>query len=600
MKKKSKLITALIAVSLLFSGPMGCNCSKQIVNNSNEPVISESVSTGDISTSAFTSSEEERYVTRLRVINPPSSQFIEGRTYDLDDMVVVYVNGEIDETYPYTATVAEKSKDLAVLNGHELRIIGSGGDVDVLIEAGSKTARISGTAISALQYRYSQAIAEVSNRYSIYQAGYDDNDNFVMERWMLHNDGYCVIDGYDMSDDNHAGDNFVGGGLIKLRNGDTYWYNYSTNPDEIELFDRAEGDFYQYYIDMDYNLPEHVFHTTEWEDVFGEEFEALTVSRTDGTYDFDDPYSVFNTNLLDGLTFSDRKTYVPHTIYVYPKIDDTGHEFWVMDMELALETNPTVKVDNKYATFVFDFDEDNSCVPFIENYILEGELPETVPFTEIPAAFDALNAAKNYTLQTEVYICKPGEKDNETTAYDTETSFLTSDMCALTKITEDRYYSTFKGELYAAYYEKDGTIYQVTGDTSAAAGEGTLFETTLTTAGANSNAACFSEDSFRVMSRTPGAEATVFTANGADVKDFLHTLEHQDALGYRLIGQFDALSNNYGEDYYTILSITFSISADKIVVEAGMNWSDGYYSYVEFTYTNIGTTTVPELDSFFA
>ena len=30
------------------------------------------------------------------------------------------------------------------------------------------------------------------------------------------------------------------------------------------------------------------------------------------------------------------------------------------------------------------------------------------------------------------------------------------------------------------------------------------------------------------------------------------------------------------------------------------NWSDGYHAYVEFTYTNIGTTTTPELDAFFA
>lgn len=594
MKNKSKIIAAVLAMSLLFSGPMGCSCSKQVAP-SNEPGISETVSTGDISNSAFTSSEAERFVTRVRVA--PPRYVIEGTTLNLDEYVTVYVEGEVDPTYPYQAIVSTASRDICSLEGHNLKVFGYGG-IDVNIVAGEKEATFSTTAISALQHQYDEATKDVGNTYSIYQAGYNDNNEFEMERWMLHNERYCLIDGYDMSDDNSAGETFVGGGLIKLRNGDTYWYNFST-PDTVDLFGRAEGDFNQYYINMDYNLPGSAMHLVEYEDALGETIDALSVSRTEGGYDFDDPYSVFNTNLLDGLIFSDRKTYVPHTIYVYPIVDDNGKELWVMDLDLALETTPTVKA-NKYATFVFNFDADDSCIPELESYIDTGALPEAVPFTEIPEAFDRLNTAKNYTLQTEVYICKPGEKDNETDAYDTDTSFLTSDMCAVTKVTENRYYSTFKGELYGAYYEKEGTVYQVSGETSTAAATGTLFETTLTTGAAHTGADCFSEDAFRVMSKDEVEGGLVFTANGADIEDFLHTLQYQDALGYRLIGQFDALSSNYGEDYYTILSITFTITNDKVVVEAGMSWSDGYYAYVEFTYTNIGTTTVPELDAFFA
>lgn len=593
MKKKSKLIALVLAMSMMFSGPFGCSCSKQ-ANNSNQPVISELTSEG-ISTNAFTSSEAERYVTRVKV-NPPR-HVIEGATINLDDYVTIYVEGEVDPSYPYEATVSNASRDICSLEGHMLKVFGYG-SIDVSIVAGAKEATFSTTSISALQNQYDEAIKDVGNTYSIYQCGYNTYNEFEKERWMLHNERYCVIDGYDMSDDNSAGDNFVGGGLIKLRNGDTYWFNYST-PDVVDLFDRAEGDFNQYYINMDYNLPGSAMHLVEYEDALGNVIDALSVSRTEGGYDFDDPYSVFNTNLLDGLTFSDRKTYVPHTIYVYPLIDNDGKELWVMDIELALETAPTVKVENKYATFAFNFDADDSCIPELEAYIDTGALPETVPFNDIPNAFDNLNNAKNYTLQTEVYICKPGEKDNETTEFDTDTSFLTSDMCALTKVTEDRYYSTFKGEFYGAYYEKDGNIYQVSGDTSTLAMEGALYSTTLTTSGLHTNASCFSEDNFRVMSRNEDAGVVTFTANGADVKDFLHEFEHQDALGYRLIGQFDALSDNYGEDYYTILGITIIVSNDNIVVEARMSWQDGYYAYVEFTYKDIGTTSVPELDSFF-
>ena len=597
---------AVLATLALTTGLAGCGEAKSAApaNPSNETSAEPSSFVPDPSNNSSSSAgQEEGVVTRLTVKAPTT--VIEEQKYNLEDYVTVYVDGEVAPAYPFKVEV--KTEDTAFVKNHELRVIGVG-EIQLTITAGTKSAKFNSTAVSALAYKYEQATKNVTNAYKLLEVEVDKSNNVTYADFITKNPRYVAIEG--MWGKKVAGKEIARGGLIELRNGNVYLFNqYKDN--EIEILDKLGPKLSNYIIGLDFNLPASAFETDyAYPTEDGDEITALVVSRLDGRYDFDAQDGIFSTNMID--TFGSNDEYVPFSIAVYPAVvAETGKEYWRMDVTLARAKTPNVKTNN-VVPLAFDFDEDAAAFDTLDNHIDNAPLPGVIAFDEIPSAFDRLIAAKNYTLTSQVYICKEGDFQNETTQFDTGKNFLESDYEGVTRVTSNGYYCTFKNELFMGAFVKNGAVTQIGSDgtTSAVAGITDIWggQTDIVPGNLGTNAECYAEGKFEITGKNTADGVTTATAIGLDVKTWIQTFGLQDYLGKRLVGQFDALNENNAEegfDYYQLLDLEFTISADSLKVMFQMSWdkdSEGnrYYAYIEFVYSNIGTTTIPELDQYLA
>ena len=228
----------------------------------------------------------DTFVKRLTVKAPTT--VIEGESYNLDN----YVNMVVEGCGHIEYEVVVETKGTARVVGHTLHVTGVG-SVSLEIKADGKSAIFSSEAIAKLQYDYDQATKDVANNYVFYQLGIDNKTLEVeKEEWMLHNERYTFIDDYDISDGEYtpaAGAKLNGGGIMQLRNGDTYFYNLYNNAD-VALVEKSSADFNLYYVDMPLNLPytaftaDYDYLTPEGTDVE----QVLKATCTDGKYDFFD------------------------------------------------------------------------------------------------------------------------------------------------------------------------------------------------------------------------------------------------------------------------------------------------------------------------
>ena len=599
--KKFKML-AVLATLAFTTGLAGCNKGNSNSAASNESAAPSSFVSDSVGNSS--SNEDEGVVTRL-VVKAPDT-VIEEQKYNLEDYVTVYVDGEIKAGYPFKVEI--KTEETAFVKNHELRVIGVG-EIQLNITAGTKSAKFNTVAVSALAYKYEQKVKNVTNTYKLLEVEVTDKGKTVTySDFITHNPRYVAIEG--MWGKKVDGKQIARGGLIELRNGNVYLFNqYKDNT--IDILDKLGPKLSNYIIGLDFNLPASAFETDyAYKNDLGEEITALVASRTDGKYDFDAQDGIFSTNLIDTLGQNDA--YVPHSIAVYPAVDAaSGNEYWRMDVTVARKSTPNVKTSN-VATFAFDFNEDNAANEALDNHIDNAPLPGVIAFDEIPSAFDRLNTAKNYTLTSQVYICKEGDFQNETTQFDGGNTFLKSDDIAVTKVTENGYYSTYKGDLFMGAFVKNGAVTQIGSDgtTSPIAGITDLWggQTDVVPGNLGTNAAVYAEGKFEITSKNAADGVTTIGAIGLDIKTWIQTFGLQDYLGRRLVGQFDALNENQAEegfDYYQLLDLEFTISATDFKVMFQMSWdkdSEGnrYYAYIEFVYSNVGTTTIPELDSYLA
>ena len=615
--KKVKMLALLATLALTAPVLAACGGNKQSNNPSNDASadVSTPSSTVDPSTTSSQggdSSSAVKPVTRIDV-DPPAT-VIEEQDYNLDDYIEV-VGGKGKNDYE----VEVKTEETAWVDGHTLSVIGVG-DVQLLIKAGSKTARFNTVAVSALAYKYENAIKEVTNGWKIDQIYENDAGEEQVSGWLAHNPRYVLFygDDEDESGNSKNREDLIGGGLIELRNGNSYLFNYFDNATKpVEIYDKLGGPLSNYIVGLDYDLPASVFETDyTYKNADGEKITALRVSRLDGTYDFTAQTSIFSVNLIKSLTLN-RKSYVPHTIWLYPVVDANGQENWRMDMQMALASTPNTKATGVFTSWQFSFEEDDYTIDALDNHIDNAPLPATIPFDAIPNAFDRLISTKNYTLNSEVTICKNNDKENETDQFDAgsadSTPFLTSDMECSTRVDGEKYYSTSKGAAYMAAFGKNGAAYQVAlnddgtlGAASAISGATKLWDLDVVPSHLGTGAEPY--NNFEVSKTYTEGANTCFDAIGSDVETWIQFFGLQDYLGRRIVGQFDALNDHYkdqGFDYYQVLDLKYTIGTDTIHVEFKMTWDkdaddNQYYAYIDFDYTAIGTTTVPELDSYVA
>ena len=566
----------------------------------------------------------DTYVKRL-TCKPPRT-VVEGQKYNLDDYVTMTVEGcgHID----YQVNV--ETKGTARVNGHELTIIGVG-NVSLEITADGKSTIFSSTAIAELQDKFDKATANVGNKYLFYQLSADSKTGEIEEEaWLLHNERYNLIYDYDISDGDYkpgAGDVLNGGGIIKLRNGDTYFYNLYNDYKDVVLVERSSADYSLYYMNMDLNLPYSAFTPDyDYETEDGELIDVLKATRTDGKYDFADNGSIFNQNLIDELSFkSGGDKYVPHTIYVYPWVNGEGKELWRMDMQLAKSTAPNVAV-NQFAYWAFDFDADAVALPNVDTYIDTAALPEAVTFEEIPTAFDKYIAAKNYTLQVDCTISKLNDKANEITETDDQGYYLDSRMTSTVKVDNGKYYNSYfsnndagkmENGVFAAY-EKDGKLmgFEQHGEDAAtepaqlktSAGDGLTSlwnDTDLVPGELGTGSAVYAEDKFEVLSKKVNDGKTTISAAGDAIETFFKVFATQESVGQYLCAWTDYMTSQQGEDYYSVYDVVFECTADGIHVEISRPYvtldnGTRTYAYIDYYYTAVGTTTIPELDSYLA
>ena len=598
---------AVLATLALTTGLVGCGEAK-----SNAPANPSNETSGEPSSfvpadpsnnSSSAGGETEGVVTRLTVKAPAT--VIEEQKYNLEDYVTVYVDGEVSPNYPFKVEI--KTEDTAFVKNHELRVIGVG-DIQLNITAGTKSAKFNTVAVSALAYKYENAIKEVTNCYKLLEVTVDKSNNVTFEDFITKNPRYVAIEG--MWGKKVDGKEIARGGLIELRNGNVYLFNqYKDN--SIDVLDKLGPKLSNYIIGLDYNLPASAFETEyEYETESGELVEALVVNRLDGRYDFDAQDGIFSTCMIDTLGSNDQ--YVPFGIALYPFVDAaSGKEYWRMDMTLANARTPNVS-NKQVATLAFDFDQDAAAFETLDNHIDNAPLPGVIAFDEIPSAFDKLIAAKNYTLTSQVYICKEGDFQNETDQFDGGNTFIKSTDEGVTRVTENGYYCEFKNELFMGAFEKNGAVTQIAADgtTSAIADLNSIWgsDADIVPNHLGTNSPVYAADKFEIATKEANNGVTKITAIGLDVKTWIQTFGFQDYLGKRLVGQFDALNKNNAEegfDYYQLLDVELTISANDLKVMFSLSWdkdSEGnrYYAYIEFVYSNIGTTTIPELDQYLA
>ena len=324
--KFKKVLGTILAFGILFSA-VSCtaSCGKKHSNNQGSSNI-VNVSSEIIEPSS-SSSSQEKYPGRF-VIDAPRTVVV-GDVLNLDDYIKVK-NGTNWEENEFEARLT--TPDTAELEGHILTITNTG-DVSVAVSAGSKDGNFSTFAYSRLSFDYSNAIENVTNTYTIYELDYNDNLELEGGIWMIHNPRYVFIAGYDVTGA-YTDNAIVGGGLAELRNGNVHMFNLK-NDGSVDAHDKLGGQLSNYIVGLDYNLPASVFEDVKYTDALGQKIDALMVSRTGYTYSFEDQRSIFSTNLIDEFTLrinNQRVSCVPHTIWMYPMVDEIGATLWRMDI----------------------------------------------------------------------------------------------------------------------------------------------------------------------------------------------------------------------------------------------------------------------------
>ena len=616
MKNKVKLLAVLATFAL--SAPVLAACgggtpskSAEAGNESAEPASSVVVDPSSEAPSSSSSGNPNPKRFYLDADCPET--LVEDETYDLETFVVV------EGADPKGFSVESKTPETAWIEGHTLEVVGSG-DVSLVFTYGPFTLRYTGTAMSALAAAYKEAVAEVTNNYTLYQIGTDDNDNDVYMPWMVHNPRYVYMEGdiwqsseaeFNEQVTGHTIDQCVGTGLIELSNGNVYGFNLYDDG-EIDVFEKLGKGLSNYIIALDFNFPASAFTTlySYKNPKTGNKHQALKVARTDGTYDFDAQEGIFRTNLINSLSMGGR-SYVPHTAWLYPVTDaETGKTLWNMDLQLANKTTPTVAAPNAMSYWAFDFDEDGSMINPIESFIDSGWLPEAIPFNEIPSKFDTLIAGKNYTLTTEVAYAPQGHKDQETDKYDKENNFFNSYFTATTKVVGDSYYSEMNGNPWGAVYEKGGKVYEVEIDDEGALAEAKE-STELTSLWGDSSLTCGHlgtgsdvYDAFEVSGKQETSTGNIYSVACDEAILFAANFCIQDGVLQRLNQFRKQYNTNYpDEEFFRYVDMNITVSASTIHVEFSISWDQDetgtyYYLYIDSEYSNIGTTTIPELDAY--
>ena len=610
MKNKVKLLAVLATFAL--SAPVLAACGgKPTPSKDPDTVVSAPDGSSQIvdpSSSAESSSSAIPPVKRF-YLNPDAPEdLVEGEVYNLEDFVILEGGAG-----PTAFTVESKTPDTAWVDGHTLEIIGSG-DVSLLFSAANnKEVRYTGVAMSALAAEYKEAISEVTNCYTLSQYGEDDQGNEVVVPWMIHNPRYVYMYGdiwqssvaeFNEQCPGHTVDQCLGCGLIELENGNVYGFNLYDDGD-IDVFDKLGRGLSNYIIALDYNLPASVLTTVySYKDPkTGKKHDALKLSRNDNTFDFDEQESLFYTNLMTTMTMSGVK-YTPHTVWLYSVTDATsGKTVWNMDMQMAKASNKNVAV-NQYSYWQLNFDQDDSVIEEVDALIDSGFLPDAVPFDDIPTAFDALIDAKNYTLTTTVTVSTSSSDKSQTTDKYDQSGYANGDV-AVTKVENDKVYSTFNGEFWRGGLEIEGAPYVIY---SAEEGETptpeplTAFESIWDSPMVVGNLGTGSTvyNTFEASARTVAADGTVtLKVDAIDSPNFCTLFYTQDRPLSVLRSYKEQITD---DDLYKYLHGTFEIKGNSIHVEYYMGWraedNSTYYVFYDSVYSNVGTTTVTELDQY--
>lgn len=638
--KNKKLLAVLATIALAAPAMTGClkkgnssaqpasvaessegsSLSSEVPSSvSSEASIPSSSIPASTSEPVSSSSEVVPPVTRVSVKNTPD-YWIEGQEYDFDEFVqVVGGRGPAD----YTLEVkTEATAYVAPDKPHKVTILAEG-EVKINILAGSLEKHLYDIpAISAIVAQYREAIAEVGCSYTAYEF----NEEGELDMYMQHNPNYAF--GPTLMGINHpAGktdDDLQGGGIIKLRNDNAYLYNvYKTN--NLILGEKLQYPMNLYFVCGDYDL-EAGYFTTEYDykTPDGDYVDALYMKVPTSTIDMDNSFA-FQGNFLDEFTISKVK-YVPYEVWMYPYVTTSGKEVWEMDIRLAKKTTPTLGTTNKVSV-AFSFDADDCTNDFLEDYIANGPLPEAVKFDELPTAFDKLITAKNYTINTEVTICPSSgakDKNNETTEFDIGKYYLESKMASTTRVTANGYYTTSEGmENFVSaendvYYRdemlfaKGGAVYSTEKDAegnfqtpAAIDGATDLWDLAATVAGMGSEGTIY--DAFEASSNETDAQGNVvISALGADSEAFGNRMFRFEHVGQHVLGnlQYHVEQGNL-DSLFQSYSVKVIIGTDTIDVEYSTSWLKSeagvsYTAYIDFVFTNIGTTTIPELDSYLA
>lgn len=300
-----------------------------------------------------------------------SMYYAYGETYNFDDIFEVKNNdkrvslNEIDCEF----TVAQGYEDIVIIRDDYKFYVNGRGEFKINVRIKDSRGTFQGLAATRKEM-YFRSASSGCDEYTIYKVD-GVGQNRELTKWLVHGEYYVVIYGENMSDGN-APENLIAGGYIKLRNHNTYKFNYLEG-NQVDILGSTRN-LAEHPLHKTFNLPITAFSIEQR--TRNPEGYVLKIDRVNNSkYDFDDPNNIFKSNKLDTMVF-DETTYVPCSAAFDRTIDREGHEYWLMEVDYALETYPYTKVDGMTKTYAFDFDCDRAKIPELDDYIENAPLPE--------------------------------------------------------------------------------------------------------------------------------------------------------------------------------------------------------------------------------
>ena len=384
---------------------------------------------------------EAKAPTKIKRLKDDIPYLQEGIALNLDAYIgVEYSDGTIDSNYEVKTT----SKNVTI-NGHRVSST-EVGVFYVTITAGGLTTKLELTVLSNDQTKimtFLEPLETDARNFTVDLLGEDNQGNEKLYRRVVHNANYSVVyNGVDLFAVDEDGDpaSVI---LAKLSDGNGYFGHIEkdANNNPKAVFEPGIQQYYDYYyivMDLELNAADSTYMSIAGEDVLM--MGASFAERLMWSVGLSEAYDNYN-------------RVIPFYGAAYKGYEEVGMpngnpDIMIFDIYVGTESQNEVYCTIKLsAVGESGFDWMNTAVTDA-SYI-----PEKITANEIPVAFQAVNAAGNFTLTMEAWSVGDGDKTEKFVPAEADMSgdacanFLgTCDAVITEKYTSTGIYTEFKGK----------------------------------------------------------------------------------------------------------------------------------------------------------
>lgn len=506
--------------------------------------------TGDTGTTSTDTTPSVDPISDIEVTRP-EGEIVVGDVLDLDTYFTV-VGGS--DPKGYTVTVRSASTDIVSLSGHTLTVLKEG-PISLKVEAGDESVLVDWEALSAVKASFKAFSEDAAYEYALTDIASIKNDGTVTMAGTgnKHNSNYF----YSYSYDSTARKN-LGSGFIRLADGNMYDFtadDLAGTGFEVAQGGQSASNWDNYFVNMGLPFDYSVFESVTDEEGYTSLVCDASVPAPSGMEDYAVNMPAYMLLCSYGYRMSTTNCKADSFTFTLEETDDPDTFFMMFTFEY------TDAIVNRYGSqyagtqigeMAFLEGPEASKLAPAEAYLEAGTIPEALEFGELTSAFEAMDTAKNYTVDVRSgWFDQPSVDGNAVANPLAQYGYQDYVPVAetSTKVTEVSYKS-----------------------------EASEVVTSL--------------DTYVPSYKDVGEDGTVeFGVAGESAEDFITAVfAASGAVGKTLNSYIPQIWPDYGNTLFDGYVAVYSTG--EVEFDVGFTWSTGVYYRVNIYFSAVGTTTI--------